>query len=87
MFLVIVLSLHYINTNPRATAKIAKTHLKNMCTSSSNVFPCGCFCFSIESRNRSYQRFHRPKELRAFIMGSDQSKQFLDLRGDPILFA
>ena len=26
-------------------------------------------------------------ELRAFILGSDQSKQFLDLRGDPILFA
>jgi len=46
MFLVTVLSLQYINTNPRATAKIAKTHLKNMCASNSNMsFPVDVLSF------------------------------------------
>lgn len=40
MFPVIVSTLHYINTKPRAAAKIAKTHLKNRCTPNSSMpFP------------------------------------------------
>lgn len=45
-FLVIVFSLHEINTKPRATGKIAKTHLKNICTPNSNMsFPVDVFAF------------------------------------------
>lgn len=88
MFLVIVFSLHYINTMPRVTGKIAKTHLKNMYIPNSNMsFPVDVFAFRSILAILVTKVFIVLAELRAFILGSDQSKQFLDLRGDLILFA
>ena len=82
VFLVIVFSLHYINTNPRATAKIAKTHLKNMCTPNSNMsFPVDVFAFRSSFAIVVTKVFIALAELRAFILGCDQPKQLLNLRG------
>jgi len=82
MFLVIVFSLHYINTKPCATGKITKTHLKNLCTPNSNVsFPVDVFAFRSSLAVVVTNVFIVLAELPAFILESDQSMQFLDLRG------
>jgi len=86
MFLVILFSLHYINIKSRITGKIAKTHLKNTCTPNSNMsFHVDVFAFRSGLAIVVINVFIVLAELRAFILGFDQSKQFLDLRGVPIL--